>query len=122
MITAGNFPVAVPAWYIVPALLAGNPVVWKPAEYSAVSSARVSRALRPRRRSAGRRFQHRVMLMAPRPSRGSSKSLEAGLIDKVGFTGSSVGRPGDRRLDRAPPADCMPGAGRQESADRHTER
>ena len=39
VITAGNFPVAVPAWYIVPALLAGNTVVWKPAEYSAVSSA-----------------------------------------------------------------------------------
>jgi aldehyde dehydrogenase (NAD+) len=28
VITAGNFPVAVPAWYIVPALLAGNTVVW----------------------------------------------------------------------------------------------
>ena len=39
VITAGNFPVAVPAWCIVPALLAGNTVVWKPAEYSAVSSA-----------------------------------------------------------------------------------
>ena len=39
VITAGNFPVAVPAWYIVPALLAGNTVVWKPAEYSAVCSA-----------------------------------------------------------------------------------
>src|SRR5262249_6774187 len=35
VITAGNFPVAVPSWYIVPALLTGNTVVWKPAEYSA---------------------------------------------------------------------------------------
>ncbi len=35
IITAGNFPVAVPAWYLVPALLCGNAVVWKPAEYSA---------------------------------------------------------------------------------------
>ena len=34
VITAGNFPVAVPSWYIVPALLAGNTIVWKPAEYS----------------------------------------------------------------------------------------
>jgi acyl-CoA reductase-like NAD-dependent aldehyde dehydrogenase len=33
VITAGNFPVAVPSWYIVPALLAGNTIVWKPAEY-----------------------------------------------------------------------------------------
>src|SRR3954462_6249458 len=39
VITAGNFPVAVPSWYIIPALLAGNTVVWKPAEYSAVVSA-----------------------------------------------------------------------------------
>ena len=34
IITAGNFPVAVPAWYLVPAILCGNSVVWKPAEYS----------------------------------------------------------------------------------------
>src|SRR5437773_4017110 len=34
IITAGNFPVAVPAWYLVPALLCGNAVVWKPAEYA----------------------------------------------------------------------------------------
>src|SRR3954463_595449 len=33
--TAGNFPVAVPSWYIVPALLCGTAVVWKPAEYAA---------------------------------------------------------------------------------------
>src|SRR5688572_32072478 len=33
--TAGNFPVAVPSWYLVPALLCGNAVVWKPAEYAA---------------------------------------------------------------------------------------
>ena len=33
VVTAGNFPVAVPSWYIIPALLAGNAVVWKPAEY-----------------------------------------------------------------------------------------
>src|SRR5215203_4675287 len=31
IITAGNFPVAVPAWYLVPAILCGNAVVWKPA-------------------------------------------------------------------------------------------
>ena len=38
VITAGNFPVAVPSWYIIPALLCGNSVVWKPAEYSAASA------------------------------------------------------------------------------------
>ena len=34
IITAGNFPTAVPSWYIIPALACGNAVVWKPAEYS----------------------------------------------------------------------------------------
>src|SRR4051812_48091859 len=38
IITAGNFPVAVPSWYLVPALLCGNTVVWKPAEYAAASA------------------------------------------------------------------------------------
>ena len=38
MITAGNFPVAVPSWYLIPALLCGNCVVWKPAEYASASA------------------------------------------------------------------------------------
>jgi aldehyde dehydrogenase (NAD+) len=31
VITPWNFPLAIPAWKIAPALLCGNPVVWKPA-------------------------------------------------------------------------------------------
>ena len=46
VITAGNFPVAVPSWYLVPALLCGNTVVWKPAEYAAAVARRVLRAVR----------------------------------------------------------------------------
>src|ERR687892_144716 len=38
IVTAGNFPVAVPSWYLVPALLCGNAVVWKPADYAAASA------------------------------------------------------------------------------------
>src|SRR5690606_602815 len=38
VITAGNFPVAVPSWYLVPALLCGNAMVWKPAEYAAAAA------------------------------------------------------------------------------------
>src|SRR5918997_397532 len=34
IITAGNFPVAVPSWDLIPALTCGNPLVWKPAEYA----------------------------------------------------------------------------------------
>ncbi len=32
LITPWNFPIAVPSWKIFPALIAGNTVVWKPAE------------------------------------------------------------------------------------------
>src|SRR3989440_646476 len=43
IITAGNFPVAVASWYIVPALLCGNAVVWKPAEYAAATADALAR-------------------------------------------------------------------------------
>ena len=32
VLTAGNFPLAVPSWKIIPAILCGNTVVWKPSE------------------------------------------------------------------------------------------
>src|SRR5438128_4113263 len=38
IITAGNFPVAVPSWYLVPAILCGNAVVWKPADYASATA------------------------------------------------------------------------------------
>ena len=59
IITAGNFPVAVPSWYLVPALLCGNAVVWKPAEY-APALRRGAAAAVPRRRRARRRAQPRA--------------------------------------------------------------
>lgn len=34
MITAGNFPIAVPSWKLIPAILTGNTVVWKPSDDS----------------------------------------------------------------------------------------
>src|ERR671928_1092253 len=43
IVTAGNFPVAVPSWYLVPAILCGNAVVWKPAEYAAATADALAR-------------------------------------------------------------------------------
>jgi alpha-ketoglutaric semialdehyde dehydrogenase len=92
VITPGNFPVAVPAWYIVPALLAGNTVVWKPAEYSAVSSA-AFHELFVRGGGLPDGVFNVVHADGAATFSGLEQSLEAGLIDKVGFTGSSaVGR------------------------------
>ena len=89
VITAGNFPVAVPAWYIVPALLAGNSIVWKPAEYSAVVSAAFHEIF-VRGGGLPDGVFNIVHADGPATFAGLEQSLDAGLIDKVGFTGSSA--------------------------------
>lgn len=38
IITAWNFPIAVPSWKILPALACGNTIVWKPSEDSPMSA------------------------------------------------------------------------------------
>ncbi|MFO0625659.1 MAG: aldehyde dehydrogenase family protein [Polyangiales bacterium] len=45
VITAWNFPVAVPSWKILPALVCGNTVVWKPSEQAPESGAMFAQAL-----------------------------------------------------------------------------
>jgi acyl-CoA reductase-like NAD-dependent aldehyde dehydrogenase len=40
VITPWNFPLAIPAWKLVPALVAGCPVVWKPASASVLTGER----------------------------------------------------------------------------------
>ncbi|GAA3627612.1 aldehyde dehydrogenase family protein [Microlunatus ginsengisoli] len=92
VITAGNFPVAVPSWYIVPALLAGNTIVWKPADYSpVVSNAFFELFVRGGGLPDG--VLNLVHCDGPDTFAGLERSLQQGLIDKVGFTGSSaVGR------------------------------
>jgi aldehyde dehydrogenase (NAD+) len=88
IITAGNFPVAVPSWYLVPALLCGNAVVWKPAEYAAALGDALTR-LFVAGGVPGRRAQHRAGRRPDDCTTGCSQALEQGLVQKVGFTGSS---------------------------------
>ncbi|WP_041289780.1 aldehyde dehydrogenase family protein [Kribbella flavida] len=91
VISAGNFPVAVPSWYIVPALLCGNTVVWKPATYSAVVSDAFYQLFAHAGVPAG--VLNVVHADGPDTFTGLEQALQAGLVDKVGFTGSSeVGR------------------------------
>jgi alpha-ketoglutaric semialdehyde dehydrogenase len=87
VITAGNFPVAVPAWYLVPALVAGNTVVWKPAEYAAASAYALYRMAV----AAGLPDDVLQLVVADGTATfdGLSAALDAGLVDKVGFTGST---------------------------------
>jgi aldehyde dehydrogenase (NAD+) len=91
IITAGNFPVAVPSWYIVPALLCGNSVVWKPANYSAACADAFYRLFVRGGLPDG--VLNIVHADGPETSAGLEQALTAGLVDKVGFTGSTeVGR------------------------------
>src|SRR6202034_351778 len=88
VITAGNFPVAVPSWYIVPALLCGNTVVWKPAEYSAAAAA-AFHELFVRGGGLPPGVFNVVYADGQQTYAGLEQALDAGLVDKVGFTGST---------------------------------
>ena len=89
VITAGNFPVAVPSWYIIPALLCGNTVVWKPAEYAA-ASAQAFFELLVRGGGLPDGVLNIVHAGGPETFAGLEDALAAGLVDKIGFTGSST--------------------------------
>ncbi len=91
IITAGNFPAAVPSWYIIPALLTGNSVVWKPSEYTPA----ISKAMTDIFYAAGVPKDLLITVVADGKEtfKGMEDALELGLINKVGFTGSTeVGR------------------------------
>jgi alpha-ketoglutaric semialdehyde dehydrogenase len=89
--TAGNFPTAVPSWYLVPALLCGNAAVWKPAEYAARTAAAFTELFVAAGVPAG--VLNLVVADGPTTEDGLTRALDEGLVDKVGFTGSvEVGR------------------------------
>jgi acyl-CoA reductase-like NAD-dependent aldehyde dehydrogenase len=88
IITAGNFPVAVPSWYLVPAILCGNTVVWKPAEYSPALGDALARLFHAGGVPGG--VLNLVQAEGAATFAGLQRALDAGLVDKVGFTGSSA--------------------------------
>ena len=91
VITAGNFPVAVPSWYVVPALLCGNAFVWKPADYAPACADALYRLVLAAGVPEG--VANLVHADGQTTFDGLSGALDAGLVDKVGFTGSTaVGR------------------------------
>jgi aldehyde dehydrogenase (NAD+) len=91
IVTAGNLPVAVPSWYLVPALLCGNAVVWKPAEYAPATSEAFAQLFLHAGLPEG--VFGLVLTDGPTTFEGLERALDAGLVDKVGFTGSTeVGR------------------------------
>jgi alpha-ketoglutaric semialdehyde dehydrogenase len=91
IVTAGNFPVAVPSWYIVPALVCGNTIVWKPAEYTPATADALAQLILHSGIPTGV-FQL-VLAEGTEAFEGIERALDDEVLDKVGFTGSSeVGR------------------------------
>ena len=88
IVTAGNFPVAVPSWYLVPALLCGNAVVWKPAEYTPAIARAFTELFVAGGLPAG--VLNTVLADGPATYDGLSTALDDGLVQKIGFTGSSA--------------------------------
>src|SRR5215217_4022737 len=88
IITAGNFPVAGPSWYMVPAITCGNAVVWKPAEYSAAIGSALAQLLHAGGVPKG--VLNLVHADGAATFAGLERALGERLVDKVGFTGSSA--------------------------------
>src|SRR4051812_27398686 len=88
IITAGNFPVAVPSWYLVPALLCGNAVVWKPSEEAAACAAALTQLLLHAGLPEG--VLQLVLATGGEAFAGLERALDERLVDKVGFTGSTA--------------------------------
>jgi len=88
VITAGNFPVAVPSWYLVPAILCGNAVVWKPADYAPALGDALTQLFLHGGVPDG--VLNLVEADGEATFGGLERALEEGVLDKVGFTGSSA--------------------------------
>jgi aldehyde dehydrogenase (NAD+) len=87
IVTAGNFPVAVPSWYIVPALVCGNAVVWKPAEYTPATAEAFAQLLLHAGLPEG--VFNLVLADGPQTFEGLERALDEGVLDKVGASANS---------------------------------
>jgi acyl-CoA reductase-like NAD-dependent aldehyde dehydrogenase len=87
VITPWNFPIAIPAWKIAPALVHGNAVVWKPASLVPLLAYRFTEALVEAGIPAG------VLSLVLTGGRVGQRLVEDSRVDAVTFTGSTdIGR------------------------------
>ncbi|MEM7737626.1 MAG: aldehyde dehydrogenase family protein [Deinococcota bacterium] len=92
IVTAGNFPIAVPSWKIIPALLTGNTIVWKPSEDTPACAYAFTQVLQEAGLPAG---VLNVVFGSGKDAAGQYliDMMDEGLVDKLAFTGSTaVGR------------------------------
>ena len=87
VVTPFNFPIAIPAWKIAPALTYGNTVVWKPASTVPLLAMRLTQALE----QAG--LPDGVLNLVIGPGAIGAALVEHPALDGLSFTGSTgVGR------------------------------
>ncbi|WP_431927883.1 aldehyde dehydrogenase family protein [Nonomuraea jabiensis] len=87
LITPFNFPIAIPAWKIAPALSYGNTVVWKPSSLVPLLAYRLAQALT----SAG--LPDGVLNLVYGEAEAGSAIVDHPGVDAISFTGSTaVGR------------------------------
>lgn len=87
VVTPFNFPIAIPAWKIAPALAYGNTVVWKPASTVPLLAMRLAEALS----SAG--LPDGVLNLLIGPGAMGNSIVDHPALDGLTFTGSTgVGR------------------------------
>jgi acyl-CoA reductase-like NAD-dependent aldehyde dehydrogenase len=88
VITPWNFPIAIPAWKIAPALAFGNAVVWKPSELTPLCAVRLVEALHDAGLPAGV-----LNLVTGMPDEVGEALTGHRNLDALTFTGSgAVGR------------------------------
>ncbi len=84
VITPWNFPVAIPIWKMAPALICGNTVVWKPAEFASLTAVKLAELFASAGLPAGV-----LNLVIGKGSVVGTALLEKEEIDAVSFTGST---------------------------------
>ncbi|HLK24146.1 MAG TPA: aldehyde dehydrogenase family protein [Caulobacteraceae bacterium] len=83
-ITPWNFPIAIPAWKVAPALAFGNALVWKPSEHATATADALMRIIAASGLPGGA-----VNLVPGAGETGAALVAEAA-IDAVSFTGSEA--------------------------------
>ena len=83
-ITPWNFPIAIPAWKIAPAIAFGNAVVWKPSEHATATAAALMRII------AAAGLPNGAVNLVPGASASGAALVEEAGIDAVSFTGSET--------------------------------
>ncbi|MFC5469215.1 aldehyde dehydrogenase family protein [Cohnella suwonensis] len=84
IITPWNFPVAIPIWKIAPALICGNAVIWKPAEFASLTASRLAEIFASIDLPAGV-----LNLVIGKGSKIGDVLLEQVALNAVSFTGST---------------------------------